>query len=313
MTSSNTIEIFDRNLLRKKRGQALKNFAAYDFLFDWAGKQTIDRLQDVKREYGNALIIGARQSKHFMQAVSNLPGAPNVLQLDICTTSPPQNSAPDHNAFDKNAKDQNPPYICADEDFLPIREQSLDLALSTLNWHNVNDLPGALLQTRRALKPDGLFIGSMLGGETLFELRQCLQDAEVNISGGLSPRIHPFADKQDMGALMQRAGYALPVIDSDIITVTYKSAFDLFRDLRGMGETNALIQRTKTIPPKALFFEAAKLYQDRFAESDGRIIASFEVIFLLGWAPHESQQKPLKPGSAKTRLSDALGTEETKL
>mgnify|MGYP003638206561 FL=1 len=203
-----------------------------------------------------------------------------------------------------------PAYVQASEEFLPIAPQSMDLILSNLNLHTVNDLPGALLQIRNALKADGLFMAAMLGGETLHELRKILTDIELNTSGGISPRIAPFADKQQMGDLLQRAGFALPVVDSDIITVTYDNVFKLFHDLRGMGENNSIAERNKQFVSKDFFMRTAQAYHDQFAQSDGRIVASFEIIFLLGWSPHESQQKPLRPGSAEHRLADLLGATE---
>lgn len=200
--------------------------------------------------------------------------------------------------------------VTFDEEFLPVANQSLDLITCNLNLHTINDLPGALIQFRRALKPDGLFIASMFGGETLHELRQSLTHAEMELKGGVSPRVFPFADKQDMGALMQRAGFALPVVDSDILTVTYADMFKLINDLRAMGESNIIAARDKRYVGKEFFFKAAQHYQENFSDPDGRIRASFEIIFLIGWAPHDSQQKPLKPGSAQNRLADALETKE---
>jgi SAM-dependent methyltransferase len=200
--------------------------------------------------------------------------------------------------------------IYADEEFLPFADQSFDLVLSSLSLHTVNDLPGALLQIRNALKPDGLFLGAMLGGETLYELRQVLAEAEIVVRNGAAPRVFPFADKPQAGALLQRAGFNLPVIDSEIVTVTYENIFKLMRDLRMMGEGNAILKRDKTFPGKALFMEAARLYQEKFAESDGRIRATFEIIFMIGWAPHASQQKPLPRGSAQKSLAEHLGTSE---
>ena len=175
----------------------------------------------------------------------------------------------------------------------------------------MNDLPGALIQIKNALKPDGLFIGAMFGGETLKELRESLIQTELNMKGGVSPRIAPFADKQDMGALMQRAAFALPVIDSETVTVTYDNLFKLMHDLRGMGESNILAARNKTYPSRDFFTKTAEYYQTHFSEPDGRLIATFEIIFLLGWAPHASQQKPLKPGSAEKNLADVLSSPPT--
>jgi NADH dehydrogenase [ubiquinone] 1 alpha subcomplex assembly factor 5 len=202
--------------------------------------------------------------------------------------------------------------VAADEEFLPFKDNSLDLVTSNLTLHSTNDLPGTLLQIRRALKPDGLFIAAMLGGETLHELRTSLMQAEMELKGGASPRVFPFADKPQMGGLMQRAGYALPVVDSEIVTVTYESIFKLMHDLRFMGESNIIAKRSKIYPGRDFFMKAAEYYSKNFSDPDGRIRASFEIIFLIGWAPHKSQQQPLRPGSAKTRLADVLGVDEIK-
>lgn len=267
------ITVFDRRQIRRQRARCTPVFAQHGFLFDWAMKQIEERLSFIRREFSTCIQLGARG-----------PSLPDtfVTGRDV---------------------------IC-EEDFLPFAPQALDLVLSNLNLHTVNDLPGALLQIRQALKPDGLFIASMFGGETLFELRACLAEAELEITNGITPRIAPFADKPQMGGLLQRAGFSLPVIDSDIVTVTYDSIFPLMKDLRLMGEGNAIAERSKYFTPRRLFLRAGELYAQKFADPDGRIRASFEVIFLLGWAPHASQQQPLKPGSAKTRLADHLGTEE---
>ena len=189
---------------------------------------------------------------------------------------------------------------------IPCATQSCDLILSSLALHAINDLPGALIQIHRALKPDGLFIGALFGGETLQELRACLMEAEMNVCGGVSPRVAPMAGRQDMAALMQRAGFALPVVDADTVTVMYRDIFHLMHDLRGMGETNALAARRRSFTPRRLFTEAEKIYRAQHSELDGRISATFEIITLTGWAPHESQQKPLKRGSAERSMTEAL-------
>lgn len=191
-------------------------------------------------------------------------------------------------------------------EILPVNASTHDLVASNLYLHTLNDPLGMLIQIRRALKPDGLFIGAMLGGETLHELRDAMTQAEIDLRGGMSPRIAPFADKQQMGGLMQRAGYALPVVDSDIVTVTYRDFYKLLHDLRHMGENNMLSARNRHFTPRGLFSRTEEIYRDRYSEPDGTIRATFEIIFLLGWAPHESQQKPLKPGSAKVNLGDIL-------
>ena len=202
------------------------------------------------------------------------------------------------------------PSLAADEEALPFGRETLDLVLSNLSLHWVNDLPGALIQIRNALKPDGLFLAAMLGGDTLTELRQALMEAEIAETGGASPRVSPFADLSDAASLLQRAGFALPVADSDTITVTYPDAFALMRDLRRMGEAGAVRERPKHASPRRLMFAAAERYAELFADADGRIPATFQILYLTGWAPAASQQKPLRPGSAETRLADALDTKE---
>ena len=200
--------------------------------------------------------------------------------------------------------------VAADEEALPFADASLDLVVSALALQWVNDLPGTLVQIRRALKPDGLLMAAMLGGDTLIELREAFASAESEIEGGLSPRVAPFADLRELGALMQRAGFALPVVDSDRLTVRYESAFALMRDLRAMGATNVLAERRRAPLRRATLMRMAEIYAERFADADGRVRATFEIVWLSGWSPHESQQKPLKPGSASQRLADALGAKE---
>lgn len=202
--------------------------------------------------------------------------------------------------------------IVADPERLPLAAGSVDLAVSLLALHAVNDLPGALIQLRRALRPDGLFIGCLLGGATLTELRQSFGEAESEMEGGISPRVAPFAAVREAGALLQRAGFALPVADTDTLTVRYADPFGLMRDLRAMGMTNVLTERRRTPLRRATLLRAAEIYAARFSDPDGRVRATFEVLWLSGWAPDASQQKPLRPGSAKTRLADALGTIELK-
>ena len=201
-------------------------------------------------------------------------------------------------------------FVVADEEALPFRDASLDLVVSALALQFVNDLPGTLVQIRRALKPDGLFLAALVGGETLTELRQAFAAAESEVEGGVSPRVAPFADVRDLGALLQRAGFALPVTDIDRLTVRYDSPFALMHDLRRMGATNALIERRRTPLRRATLLRMAEIYAERFADPDGRVRATFEIVWLSGWAPHPSQQQPLKPGSAQARLADALGTRE---
>ncbi len=202
------------------------------------------------------------------------------------------------------------PQIVADEEVLPFADGSLDLVVSALALQFVNDLPGTLIQIRRALKPDGLLLAAMIGGDSLTELRNAFAEAESEIEGGISPRVSPFADIRDLGGLLQRAGFALPVIDSDRLTVRYDTPLALMRDLRAMGATNILNERRRTPLKRATLRRMMEIYADRFADEDGRLRATFEIVWLTGWAPHDSQQKPLKPGSAAQRLADALGAKE---
>lgn len=197
-----------------------------------------------------------------------------------------------------------------DLEAIALAPESVDLAVSLLALQGVNDLPGALIQIRRSLRPDGLFTGCLLAGRSLQELRQVLIEAEVAVSGGASPRVAPFADLRDLGSLLQRAGFALPVVDSELVTVRYGDMFGLLRDLRAMGWSNALADRRPVGLRRDVLLRAASLYAERHADADGRVRASFELVWLSGWAPHESQQKPLRPGSAKARLADALGVTE---
>jgi SAM-dependent methyltransferase len=200
--------------------------------------------------------------------------------------------------------------VVADEEALPFRDASLDLVVSALALQHVNDLPGTLIQIRRALKPDGLFLAAMIGGESLAELRAAFAEAEAEVEGGVSPRVAPFADLRDLGALLQRAGFALPVTDVDRVTVRYASPLGLMHDLRRMGAGNALTERRRMPLRQATLRRLLEIYAERFADPDGRIRATFEIVWLSGWAPHESQRQPLAPGSAKTRLADALRTQE---
>lgn len=194
-----------------------------------------------------------------------------------------------------------------------LEDASVNLVISPLALHVTNDTPGVFIQIRRALKPDGLFVAAIPGAGTLQELRDVLLTAEAELTGGASPRVIPFPDVRDIGSLLQRAGFALPVVDAETYTVRYDTLFPLMKDLRAMGMSNPLAGRSRRPAGRALFLRAAELYAERYSDPDGRIRATFSIIYLSGWAPHESQQKPLKPGSAKVRLADALRTEEIKL
>jgi SAM-dependent methyltransferase len=205
------------------------------------------------------------------------------------------------------------PDVISDDEFLPFADGSFDLVTSVLSLHCVNDLPGTLIQIRRALKPDGAFLAALFGGETLRELRFAFTAAEAAALGGASPRIAPFADVRDLGGLLQRAGFALPVADMERTTVCYREPMRLLADLRALGETNVLLQRRPNFLSRRLLQSVIAEYEQRFPDDQGRITATFDIVYLIGWAPHESQQKPLRPGSAKSRLADALrnGKHET--
>lgn len=202
------------------------------------------------------------------------------------------------------------PVTSKDTETLSLEKEAHDLVVHAMALHWSDDPVGQIVQSRLALEPDGVFVGIMFGGQTLNELRTVLSEAEARVSNGISPRVLPMGDLRDLGGLLQRAGLALPVADSRTITVRYKSLADLVRDLRGMGETNALSQRQRTTPRKRLFEKAEEIYRQHFSDEDGLLLATFEVVFLTGWAPSESQPKPLRPGSASQRLADALGTVE---
>jgi SAM-dependent methyltransferase len=202
--------------------------------------------------------------------------------------------------------------LACDEEALPIADASFDLVISCLALHWVNDLPGALIQARRVLKPDGLFVAALIGGASLSQLRQAMMQAEIEVEGGASPRVSPFVEVRDAGALLQRAGFALPVVDRDEITVAYENPLALMKDLRLMGEANAVRERRRGFSRRETLLRAGAIYQEASGSVDGRIPAGFEIIYLTGWAPDPSQPKALRPGSARTRLADALGSGEIK-
>ncbi len=287
------IKIFDRDLLKIKQQRFTAKFKDYNFLHRHALKLVSERLEDITLTFENNLLIGRELPLDDIQNLIKSGTFEDLLFMDSLPHTSYQNSN-----------------LMGDEEFLPFGQEQMDLIICNLNLHQTNDLPGALIQIKKALKPDGLFIASLFGGETLWQLRESLAHAEQTIKGGNSPRIHPFADKQQMGALMQRAGFALPVVDSEFITVTYKNIYKLMSDLRGMGETNVVHNRQKTCSASALFQKAEEHYKNHHTDKSGQIEATFEMIFLIGWAPASTQQKPLRPGSAKNRLADFLNTDE---
>ncbi len=285
------MDIFDRRLVRLRRERAVARWSDHDFLFREVAERLAERLGDVRREFPLALELG-RRGDALGVALRDRPGIGAVI----------------HSGWSPSTGDALA--VAADEEALPFKDAAFDLIVSSLALHWVNDLPGALAQARRALKPDGLFLAALFGGGTLTELRDALMDAEMEVEGGVSPRVSPFADVRDMGGLLQRAGFALPVVDVDTITVTFPDSLALMKDLRGMGETNAVKARRDGFLRRATLGRAAQLYRERHGDTDGRIPATFRVLFITAWAPSASQPKALRPGSAVARLADALDARE---
>lgn len=288
--------IFNRALMLQYRRRAFaKALPGADFLLARAAEDLGDRLDAVERHFAVAIDLAGHNGLGAL-ALARSGKADKIICIERDQTFL-------HGAF---------PAIIGDEEALPLDARSADLIVSLLAFQSANDLPGVLIQIIRALKPDGLFLAAMAGGGTLGELRESLLQAEIELAGGGSPRVSPFADVRDAGALLQRAGFALPVTDVETVTVRYDSMFDLMRDLRAMGMQNALVDRSRRPATRQLFIRAAQIYAERFADADGRIRATFATIWMSGWAPHESQQKPLKRGSATSSLADALANAENK-
>jgi SAM-dependent methyltransferase len=289
--------IFDRALLASRRDRIADGAQAHDFLLERVADDIAERLALVRRTFPLAANIGAHHGL-VAQRIRGVAGVSRIVNVDLAPR-----------LLDRCEG----PRVVADEEALPFAAASLDLVVSGLSLHLVNDLPGALVQIRRALKPDGLLLAALLGGETLRELRQAWLAAEAEMAGGASPRVAPFADVRDLGTLLQRAGFALPVVDSEIVTATYASPLALMREVKAMGTSNMLAARHRRPVTRGLLLRAAEIYAEHFAAPDGRVPATFEILTLTAWAPDESQPKPLQPGSAQVRLADALGTAERKL
>lgn len=274
--------VFDRNLVIRRRLRVQED---EHFLAARCAEDAAERLLDINRNFEHALIIGPQSFCDDLLAA--LPDG----KLQAVTLAPQD----------------------LDEEVLPYAAQSFDVILCALRLHSVNDLPGALVQMRAALRPDGVLIAAMFGGQTLTELRSVLYEAEDLTYGGITPRIAPMADFQQLASLLQRTGFALPVVDTDRVTVRYSAPLRLLSDLKNMGESNALTARSRKPVSKRFLNKIAQVYAEHHAGPDGKVPATFEILWLTGWAPHESQQKPLKPGSAKMRLADALGATEVKV
>lgn len=289
-------EIFDRALLHARRSRQVARMdrdVLPDFLLTHAAEDVTDRLAMIKRGFARAISVGSYHgvvARRLRQA-----GIPEVVETDPVATLLRWSEAEDAG-------------VTADEEALPFAPETFDLAVSVLALQYANDLPGVLAQIHKLLKPDGLFVGVVLGGSTLTELRQVMLAAEAEVTGGASPRVMPFVDVRDAGGLLQRAGFALPVADADTLTVTYASALDLMRELKAMGASNVLHERSRVPVTRGLLLRAAEIYAERFGASDGagRIVATFELVTLTGWSPDPSQQQPLKPGSAQVSLTQVL-------
>ena len=276
--------IFNRHHVRQHKQRAQAHFSEYDFLLREAADRLADRLEDMTRHFPLALGLGGHN--RIGDIIGSRGGIETLVQTGWVAGGDVQ--------------------VICDEEFLPFAGNHFDLAFSPLALHWVNDLPGVLIQLRHVLKPDGLLLATVFGGQTLQELRHVLTDAALEMSGGVSPSVSPFMDVRDAGALLQRAGFSLPVIDSEILTVTYDNLFMLMHDLRGMGETNALLHKRASFSRRDVFMRAAELYSQRYGNSEGRITATFELVTMTAWTPHNSQQQPAKRGSGTVSLRDML-------
>ncbi len=289
--------LFDRRLLARRRDRAARDFPSYDFLHARAADDLLDRVESVTRDFDVCVVLGGGGA--IGRALNDRPGARakinHLIETDL---SPKMAGLSEHSA------------VCLDEERLPIAPQSVDLVISCLNLHWTNDIVGALIQINHALKPDGFFAGALLGGATLTELRQSFQ--KVADEDPAPRRVSPFADTVDMAGLLSRAGFTLPVSDVDRVKARYGNSFVLMRDLRAMGETNALYDRSRTPGTKGLFVKTAQAYAEAFAHEDSKVPATFEIIHFAGWAPHPDQPRPKRPGSAQVSLADALGVAEHK-
>jgi SAM-dependent methyltransferase len=288
MTEPVQPQTFDALLARRRLGRALSAADYPDFLHQRIADDLADRLDLVLKAFDRVLILADRP----VDAVERLGRGKRLNNFFICGLNGP-----------------GADLVCSEE-LLPFGTETLDAVISVFNLHLVNDLPGALIQIRRALRPDGMFMASFLAGRTLHELRHAWLAAESELTGGATPRVAPFADIRDMGALLQRAGFALPVVDTDVVNVTYPDPLALMYELRQMGLSNSLTSRSRNVLRRDVLALACAIYEREFASENGRIAATFEIMTLTGWAPHASQQQPLRPGSGKMRLADALSTTE---
>ena len=288
--NNSSMKIFDRHAVRLHRERAADGFGSFSFLFREAAERLVDRLFDIRREFPLALDLGS----HGGLVADILAGRDSIQSIIQCDLS------------EKLVRGASGLRIVGDEEVQPFAPATFDLVISSASFHWINDLPGTLVQALRSLRPDGLLLVNFFGGETLKELRRSLLEVESEIKGGVSPRVSPFTDVRDAGALLQRTGFALPVADLETVTVSYESPQKLFHDLRGMGEVNSVIGRQKTFTSRQILLSAFKRYREIYEDQLGRIPATFEIITLTGWAPAPTQQKAAKRGSGQVLLKDEL-------
>ena len=287
--------VFDRRRVRAQRDRAAANYDAHDFLHREIAERLLERLEEIKRRFPLALDLGCRTGL-VRRLLRGRGGIETLIEMELAPAM--------------LARAEGPCRLVADEELLPFREASLDLVISVFALHWVNDLPGALAQIRRALKPDGLFLAAFPGGDTLIELRGAWMEAELARHGGISPRVSPSAAVDDMPGLLQRAGFALPVVDTDTITITYADPLALMRELRGMGETNACIGRARGFTQRGTLLGALEAYGSAHRTAEGRIGATVQTVYLTGWAPDASQREPARRGSGTVSLARALDEDD---
>ncbi|MAP94169.1 MAG: SAM-dependent methyltransferase [Ponticaulis sp.] len=289
MMSNTPQSVFNRQHVRSRRSRASSSYQQVEFIKSRVLEDIEDRILSTGRKFSRALCLGG-----YSEAVETMmaPYCETLITTDFSAS-----------------RLQAGQSVAVDEEWLPFAEHSFDLIISPLALHWVNDLPGTLIQIRHCLKPDGFFIAAMPGGASLHELRQVMLQAETDIRGGADMRVSPFADALDMSGLLQRAGFTLPVSDRDRLTIRYDNIFKLFQDLQNAGETHAPDGQRNPLSQRILM-RAAELYQSEFADADGRIRATLDLVWMTGWSPHDSQPKPKRPGSARASLAEALGTKE---
>ena len=299
----NKIKIFSKKKNQISRSRASTLNSDYDYLFDEVNNRLFDRLNIIKRKFTNTLELGSRTG-NTINLFNKKKDIKNIFISDISNEM--------LKIAKKKQSDKKIEFLSIDEENLPFESNKFNLVFSNLYLHWSNDLLKVLNEIYRVLKPDGLFLCSIFGSETLNELKYSLCEAEEKISKSIYPRVSPFVRLQDAGGLLQKIGFQLPVIDKDSIKIFYKDIFALMKDLKGMGESNSLIDRKKNFTSKKLFNVANDIYKKKFSENN-KIYATFEILYFIGWTKHSSQQKPKKPGSANRRLSDALFSKEEKL